>query len=344
MSFSNYWKNLTFNAGSSVVGIASGMTNWRIRNDESTLVYKNPRYKSVAVHVAKQLLMSELEGVLNSIIPKFKKNYEKRLRETVLAQQENNRLRTQLIANRQEQSDKWGKVDAGNGHSIVAKDKYGAAVKEALMLYYKDDDAHTVNDVVYENGVGRKTSYDTNVVCHIDLAPQVSMSSSKNLVLTQVQGRDYTRKELVSGGDLQFSIKGNIVCDEMGVYPTEAVKKFVQIMEYNGILDVNFMMFEPFNVKKVVVKNYSLDQQNYKNVQPYAFDCVAIEPDDEVRVQVDTISTINKELELSPMNKWYKLVLDSKMGQMMASTASNIATRSITASAGLGLDGITTNI
>lgn len=317
-------------------------TNWRIRKDTSTLVYKNARYKSVAVHATRQYLMSELVGNLNKVIPKFKKNTEDKLRKTVLEQQASNY--EELISNQTTQSKKWGQVDAGGGHTIIAKDKYGSAVKEALMLYYKDETTHTVKDVVYQAGASKETTYSTDVVCHIDLAPQVSVSSSKNIVMTQVQGRDYTRKELVSGGDLQFSISGNIVSDEMGVYPTDAVKKFVQIMEYNGILNVNFMMFEPFNVTRIIVKDYSLSQQTYKNIQPYSFNCVAVEPDDEVKINTDTISVINKELTLSPMNKWYKLILENKLASMVASSVADSVATGVTTGVSLGLDEITTNI
>ena len=336
------WSNLTFHTGSAFTSLMGKSTNWRIRKDTSALVYKNPRYKSVAVHAARQYLMSELEGNLNKIIPQFKKQFSDAVHEHVLAQQ--TRKYETLIENQANQAKNWGQVDAGGGHTIIAKDKYGSAVKEALMLYYKDEATHTVKDVVYQTGTSKETTYSTDVVCHIDLAPQVSVSSSKNIVMTQVQGRDYTRKELVSGGDLQFSISGNIVSDEMGVYPTDAVKKFVQIMEYNGILNVNFMMFEPFNVTRIIVKDYSLSQQTYKNIQPYSFNCVAVEPDDEVKINTDTISVINKELTLSPMNKWYKLILENKLASMVASSVADSVATGVTTGVSLGLDEITTNI
>ena len=340
-AYSNLWSNLKFNAASSTSKLANGL-NWRIRKDTSPLVYKNNRYKSVVVHAAKQLLMSELQGELNKLIPKFKKHYEDSLREVVLKQQSANRQT--LIKDQQTQAEKWGQVETSDGHTIIARDAYGTAVKEALMLYYEGEDTIRVIDNAATTNGGKEQVFDTKTVCHIDLSPQVSVSSSKNIVMTQVQGRDYTRKELVSGGDLQFSVSGNIVSNEMGVYPTNAVKKFVKVMEYNGILKVNFMMFEPFGVTQVIVKNYSLGQQTYKNIQPYSFDCVAVETDDEIRVTTDTISVLNKELTLSPMNKWYKLILDNKLASMAANAVVNTATSSVENGVGAGLDAITTNI
>ena len=334
MTFSSLWGNLQFTHGNAVINGLSAPLNWHLRKNNTPSTFKNPRYKSVLIHAAKQTLMSELQGSLNKIIPTFKRKYEAFQRSKVLAQQTENAQ--ELINNRNVQSVNWGRVDAGNGNTIQAKDKYGTLVKESLMLYYKAEETHSVTD-------GERT-YETDVVCHIDLSPQVSMNSSKNIVMTQVQGRDYTRKELVSGGDLQFSISGNIVSDEMNVYPAEAVKKFIQIMEYNGILSVNFMMFEPFNVTQVIVKDYSLSQQTYKNVQPYSFNCVAVEPDEEVQIMSDTISVLNKELEVSPTAKWYNLVLENKLTSMATNAVVSAANSAVTTAVGTGLDALTTNI
>lgn len=334
MTFSSIWGNLRFTHGNEITNALSAPLNWRIRKDNSPLTFKNPRYKNVLVHAAKQTLMSELEGSLNKIIPTFKRQYEAFQRSKVLKQQTENYR--DLINNQNTQANGWGKVDAGGGHTIQAKDKYGTLVKESLMLYYKAEETHHVTD----GALG----YDTNVVCHIDLSPQVSMSSSKNIVMTQVQGRDYTRKELVSGGDLQFSINGNIVSDEMNVYPAEAVKKFIQIMEYNGILNVNFIMFEPFNVTQVIIKDYSLSSPTYKNVQPYSFSCVAVEPDEDVQITSDTISVLNKELEVSPTAKWYNLVLENKLTSMATNATVSATNSAIVTATGTGLDALTTNI
>lgn len=330
--------HLVYNSASTA---SKMLSNWSVRFGKDAtpdIVYKNRRYKSVAVFAAKRLIISELEGELNKLLPKFRRNFESQLRDVVRKQQEAN-LQT-LIEDQKAQNNNWGQITTNDGVKIIAKDITGAKVPEALMIYYNSEDIHTMKD-------GLET-YLTKTVCHIDLSPQVSMNSSKNLVMTQVQGRDYTRKELVSGGDLQFSISGNIVSNERGVYPVEAVKKFIMVMEYTGILDVNFMMFEPFNITKVIVKDYSLGQQTYKNIQPYSFTCVAVEADEEIELKSDTISTINKELSLSPMDQWYSLILNNKLLSLAAETvtsaASSAATSAATSGTSLGLDELTKNI
>lgn len=339
--FGPVWDSLKFSSKNAGSQFTSSL-NYRIQTDNSDLVYKNNRYKSVLVHVAKQLVMSELEGQLNKILPRFRRNTEKELRETVLRQQNANRV--SIIRNRESQMQNWGRITAEGNQTIIAKDKYGNFVREALMVYYDDDETHEVTDVRYIDGVASEHTYSTKTVCHIDLSPQVSMNSSKNIVMTQVQGRDYTRKELVSGGDLQFTVNGVIVGNEDGVYPDVAVKKFIQIMQYNGILNVNFMLFGQFNVNRIIVTNYSFGAVEMKNVQPYSFSCVAVEPDEDVKITKDTIGAINTALELSPMNKWYKFILETKLGEILTSAVMNTATSVTTQGAGMGLDALAPNI
>lgn len=251
-------------------------------------------------------------------------------------------------------------------HKVIAKTKYGTPIPEALILSYdlnedespiqftdihwvSTDDTYSVKkkstwEQLYNPGTeiqhkpaGKKViTYSTRTVFHIDLAPRVTMNSSKNVILTQVQGRDYSRKELVSGGDMTYSVSGSIVSDEEGVYPTEAVKRFIKIMQHNGIINVNFLTFGLLGVKRIIIKDFSLDAPEYKNIQPYSFTCVAVEPDDVIKLKSDTIATINRELSESPLDKWTKLILDNKLAKMGANAAIGLTTTAATSSLGLG--------
>ena len=58
-------------------------------------------------------------------------------------------------------------------------------------------------------------------IAFCDLGATVSSQSSNNLILTKVQGRDYSRKELVSGGDINFTVTGKIVSNYPDIYPYE---------------------------------------------------------------------------------------------------------------------------
>lgn len=341
MSFiGDIWGNVKFNAGKAAANAASSVSWAYTHSPAQEVIYRNNRaYKSVLVHVAKQLAMSEIEGQINKLFPKYQRYLEKTLRKTVLEQQKSNQV--QLIKNRETQMEEWGRISVQGGHTIIAKDKYGNAVPESLMLFYDGDTDILVEDVKIVGDKQVKDSYTTKTICFIDINPDVAIQSSKNIVMTTVQGRDYTRKELVSGGDLNFTVTGEIVSNEEGVYPENDVKKFIQIMQYGGVVNVSHFQFKQFNVDKIIIKDFNMQNQEFKNIQPYTFTCVAVEPDEDVVVKSDTIAVINREIEVSPMSKWYKLILNNKYAEIVANAAASAASSTINAgvdAAGNGLD------
>lgn len=341
MSFiGDIWGNVKFNAGKAAANAASSVSWAYTHSPAQEVIYRNNRaYKSVLVHVAKQLAMSEIEGQINKLFPKYQRYLEKTLRKTVLEQQKSNQV--QLIRNRESQMKEWGRITADGGHTIIAKDKYGNAVPESLMLFYDGDTDILVEDVKIVGDKQVNDSYTTKTICFIDINPDVAIQSSKNIVMTTVQGRDYTRKELVSGGDLNFTVTGEIVSNEEGVYPENDVKKFIQIMQYGGVVNVNHFQFKQFNVDKIIIKDFNMQNQEFKNIQPYTFTCVAVEPDEDVVVKSDTIAVINREIEVSPMSKWYKLILNNKYAEIVANAAASAVSSTVNAgvnAAGNGLD------
>ena len=392
--FGDVWSNLVFNAGNATSQFVNSL-NWRYRKNQGEDKYiSRSAYKSVLVHVAKQLAMSTLEGELNSLLPKYEKYVRNKQLEAVRKQQDENRVT--LISNGNASTEGFGYIDislvSGNvvvgkdaegreikksisTHRLIAKTKYGDPVPEALILSYEMPDSeepiqytdvvwdansqesYTIkgkktlekiwnpgNEIKHSERTGSEVTYTTKTVFHIDLIPKVSMNSTKNVVLTQVQGRDYTRKELVSGGDLTYTVNGSIVSDEVGVYPKEAVKRFIRIMQHNGIVKVNHVTFGLLGVKRIIIKDFSLGNQEYKNIQPYSFTCVAVEPDEAITLKSDTIASINKDIEQSKWSSWYKTILDNKLANMAARQALSVATNAVTSLSGAGLDKLTKNI
>lgn len=328
----NMWNSLKFNASNAAVQAASGLTlQWRQGNTGS-LIYKNQHYKSVLVHVARLAVIQTVEGELKKILPRFKKHIADVERKKILEQQKKDVA--ELIKNREIPEKKWGTIMAEGGHEVIAQDKYGNMVKESLIIYFDDTEPHEVKESTDLRIDGKLTmnptiTYSTKTLFHIDLAPQVSQSSTKNIVMTQVQGRDYTRKELVSGGDLTFTVRGNIVSNEPYTYPDNLVKKFIKIMQYNGIINVNNMIFEQFGISKIIVKDFNLETPTYKNIQPYSFTCVAVEPNDAIQIGKDTISVLNYQLKKSPVESMFNKVLQEKMEAIAANTITNLGTSSI---------------
>ncbi len=350
------WSNLVFKSGNAAMQ-AVGSASWRHKDAMSSGVkfVSQLAYKSFAVTTARQLAFSLLEGELNSLYSKYRRHIAQESLNKVRSQQINNKVEA-IIVNGSEEKPGYGEIVCkkpnGGTYLYRAKTKYGTPVPEAMILSYQGDTAITIKDIkslsntlkisdkdssfnklwkLEHQAVNRTEDvykeevFDTTTIFHVDLAPKVSMSSTKNVVCTTVQGRDYTRKELVSGGDLKYSVSGNIVSNFDGVYPAEAVKRFVSIMQHPGIIDVNYFEFNLIGVKQVIITDFSLGAPTYKNMQPYSFSCVAVEPDEVIKLQGDTISTLNATLELSNWNQWYNVVLNSKLGEITTNAATSSA-------------------
>lgn len=346
------WSNLKFNAGKAAQNAASNIS-WTYKNSPAQeIIYKNNRaYKSVLVYTARRLAMSAVDSEIKKLFPKYQRYLEKELRDYVLQQQKENQI--QLIRNQETQMKDWGRIDTlkkiedgkevkevAEGHTIIAKDKYGNLVREALMLYYVTDTPIEVSDTVTTDGKTTVDSYKTSTICFIDLNPDVSIQSAKNIVQTNVQGRDYSRKELISGGDLNFTVTGEIVSNEPNIYPENDVRKFIQIMQYGGIVRVKHFQFQTFNVEKILIKDFNMPNQEFKNIQPYTFTCVAVEPDEDVVVRADTIAVLNKEIVESPMASQYRLILNNKYNKIAANTVASAASSIVNG----GIDALIPNI
>ena len=69
--------------------------------------------------------------------------------------------------------------------------------------------------------------------------------------------------------------------------------------------------------------------QDCKNVQPYSFTCVAVEPDEEIQI-TDTIKELNQDLTYAPgLSKWQQLLLHDKFQQIAQNAMTNILNSSI---------------
>lgn len=138
----------------------------------------------------------------------------------------------------------------------------------------------------------------------VDLQPQIQVSTKNNVVLTTVQGRDFTRKELVSGGDYEITINGKITSKYPDVYPDAEVSKFLKLMQYRGVLTCDNTILRQFNISRLIVLNYSLPSTECRNVQPYTLTCVAVEPSEAVSVKLADAEVVDEAIKHT--NKWLK--------------------------------------
>ena len=96
------------------------------------------------------------------------------------------------------------------------------------------------------------------LVTFVDLGPQIQVGSRNNILLTQVQGRDYTRKEYISGGDLEITINGKITSKYPDVYPEAEVSRFIKLVQYKGVVDCDNTVLRQFNISQLIIQGYTL--------------------------------------------------------------------------------------
>jgi hypothetical protein len=347
---SSVWSNLVYTAEASAGSLLLRLARGYLNKDQSGVQYKAPRaYNSAIIFTERRKLTNEALKKVNNYISS--QQYLRQLKQLQARQSIAAEKSKTLIADGVASIDGGSlalNMATGGTYTYIAEDYAGRRVNEAMFLHYEVDDPYTFTvvstDTTYTITDGVSTTASTScetklsltTMFHVDLAPTVSLNSDKNIVQTQVQGRDYSRKELVSGGDLSFTVKGEINSGKAGVYPSSAVARFIQIMQYSGIIQVDHFMFSNLNVKNIIIKGYDLEMPTYKNIQPYSFTCVAIEPDEDVIVSSDTISFVNETIASNNQTAWYDKMMQSKYGQI----ANGIMESATEASLGALLDTI----
>ena len=257
----------------------------------------------------KRMSMGILSAVsMSSVVNAFIRNKQLKALTELRSQQANN-YKTLINEGVIQKETDYGTINIDNGKKVWAMDAYGNVVREALILSYKADEQMSLTmPTIDDNGVVDKnattnTPIKTYYRFFTDLAPEIIISTDKNIIQTTVQGRDRTRKELVSNGDITFSIKGNAVSNNMEAYPFAEVQKLINISQYGGIIDVNNIILDQFGIKKLLIKNLHFDKPICKNMQPYTLACVAIEPD-EVMVTSDTIQLVDYAIGSNYKDGW----------------------------------------
>lgn len=229
----------------------------------------------------------------------------------------------------------YGKMLVNGGKDTVyALDDWGCICPDALMLGIKIDQPFEISQHFpnYRKGLGSsidvtgKKSEDDSVKNDIpnsdtlvwyDTTALVTINSDKNIITTRVTGRDYSRKELVSNGDIKFSVSGQITSGRPDVYPTEEVKKFIKVMQYKGIVKINNQMLDQFGISHIVITDFSLSpREGYKAVQSYSFSAIGLQPEKELEITQDTVTIIPQPemVDTTDNNAWLSMLKNQLEG------------------------------
>ena len=133
----------------------------------------------------------------------------------------------------------------------------------------------------YETLAGERIEIKKGIVIDTVL---FSVSQSKNIVTTPIQGRDGTVKEYISMGDYSISIEGKIV-SRNNDYPADEVNELIQILNSPVSIKIISEFLSFFGIHESVVENYDFPQmEGFRNTQEFS---ISLLSDTPVELQTD---------------------------------------------------------
>lgn len=186
--------------------------------------------------------------------------------------------------------------------------EFGRIITDYLKIWLPDGetDASAEVEVSESDSLERLEFFDSHAI--------MSVNQTKNILLTTVQGRDKTRKELVSGGDYNISVSGLIVGDSPNLYPSQKVRDFIRLMDSKEVLECESPFLSMFGINGLIILNYNMPQERgFHNTQPYTFNAV-YEPTTAVLVEEQRRRIEVMDAEIAKANGW--VIVDSILDKL----------------------------
>lgn len=105
----------------------------------------------------------------------------------------------------------------------------------------------------------------------------VNVSRPKQIVVTEIEGRDGSVKEFINNGDFNISISG-LVSNNNWIYPIEKVQQLHSFMKRKSNIEVNHEILNGLGIYEIVVTSYAFDKTPFINCQPYSFEALSDDP------------------------------------------------------------------
>jgi hypothetical protein len=106
----------------------------------------------------------------------------------------------------------------------------------------------------------------------------VTISQTKNVVTTAIQGKNGTIKEFISDGDYQITIDGIIWIDD-NIYPEDDVQTLINICKIPQSITIFSRFVNMFGVSEIVITDYSFPQQiGIRNQQSFTINAISDAP------------------------------------------------------------------
>ena len=105
----------------------------------------------------------------------------------------------------------------------------------------------------------------------------IEFNRTKNIVVTEVQGRDESVDEWINNGSYQMNVSG-ILCDNTGQYPRAQVKSLAEFLNLNVPIAVTNEIMQLLGIYEIVILSDSFAKTPYINCQPYSFSAKSSKP------------------------------------------------------------------
>jgi hypothetical protein len=112
----------------------------------------------------------------------------------------------------------------------------------------------------------------------------MDVSQDKNIVITNIQGREGSVKEYISNGDYNVVLRGAIVQVDGNSYPQTDVERLHAILQLNTSLPIVSGFLNQYNIRNLVVLGFSFPQkEGFNNTQLFEIRAIS---DDEINVRI----------------------------------------------------------
>lgn len=108
-----------------------------------------------------------------------------------------------------------------------------------------------------------------------------TVNREKNMVVTDIQGRDSSIKELIANKDYQIQMSGYLVSNKINVAPINEKNALIKICNAKTAIEVVSSFLNDFGIYNLVIQNYSLvELQGKRSVIEFTLNCLSDIPYD----------------------------------------------------------------
>lgn len=108
-----------------------------------------------------------------------------------------------------------------------------------------------------------------------------TVNREKNMVITEIQGRDGSIKELIANKDFSIQISGYLISNQINVAPISEKNALIKICNAKTSVEVVSGFLNDFGIYNMVIQNYSITEtQGKRSVTEFSLNCLSDIPYD----------------------------------------------------------------